>query len=196
MRHFGISFEEKLIRLDQPNTQTEILKYSAAGKVPILIDNKIKIWDSLAIAEYLNEKFPEKQMWPKDPKARAMARSISAEMHSGFITMRNHMSHHLKKTFKGFDWSPAKADVERIQSIWTECLNESGGPFLFKDFSIADAMYAPVVNRFITYDVKTTGSVAEYIKTIRNLPAHLEWIKGAMAEDFIVPKYENPDSPA
>ncbi len=185
LKQFGISFEEKLILLDMPETRDQIAQYSEAGKVPVLVDGKIKVWESLAIAEYLNEKYPEKQMWPKDLEARALARAISNEMHSGFSTMRSLMSHDIQKVYPGFDYSKAQCDVDRIQKIWTDCLNKSRGPFLFGEFSIADAMYAPVVNRFITYDVKVEGIVAEYVKTIRNLPAHQEWIEVGLKETHI-----------
>lgn len=184
MKHFGIPFEEKLILLDQPETREEIMKYSEAAKVPVLVDGGIHIWESMAIAEYLNEKFPEKKMWPQDTAARAWARSISNEMHSGFATMRNIMSHDLQKHFAGFDYSKAADDVARIQKIWADCLQSSKGPFLFGDFSITDAMFAPVVNRFITYDVKTEGAVQDYVITMRNLPAHQEWIQSGLQETF------------
>ncbi len=184
LKQFEIPFEEKLILLDQPETREEIMKYSEAAKVPVLVDGNIRIWESMAIAEYLNEKFPEKKMWPQDAAARALARSISNEMHSGFSNMRNIMSHDLQKHFAGFDYSKAGEDVARVQKIWVDALRSSNGPFLFGDFSIADAMYAPVVNRFITYDVKTDGVIKDYIATIRNLPAHQEWIQAGLKETF------------
>lgn len=190
MRHFDIPFQEVLIKLDLPTTRQEILKFSPSAKVPSLTDGSICVWESMSICEYLNEKYPEKKMWPQDVAARARARSISNEMHAGFTTLRNHMSHHLKKEFKGFDWSPAKADIERIKQIWNECLAASRGPFLFGGFSIADAMYAPVVNRFITYGVPIESSLAGYVKAIRELPAHKDWIEGALQEDFIAPLHE------
>lgn len=187
MKQFNIAFEEKLIVLDQPETRNEILKYSEAGKVPVLIDGPLHIWDSLAIAEYLNEKFPEKHLWPTDLAARALARSISNEMHSGFSTMRSVMSHDLQKHFKDFDYSKAAEDVARVQKIWIDCLKISKGPFLFGSFSIADAMFAPVVNRLITYDVKTESDLQDYISLIRNLPAHQEWIQAGLEERYEAP---------
>jgi glutathione S-transferase len=114
-----------------------------------------------------------------------MARSISSEMHSGFATMRNIMSHDLQKNIRDFDYSKAKSDVERVQKIWTDCLKKTGGPFLFGKFSIADAMYAPVVNRFISYDVKMDGLIKDYVKTIRELPTHQEWIQAGLLETYI-----------
>ncbi len=148
MKHFGISFEEILIPLDQPDTTANILKYSPTARVPVLIDGDLHIWDSFAIAEYLHEKYPEKNLWPSNSSQRAMARSVSAEMHSGFSDLRQHLSHDLQKNFKEYDWSKADADIKRVKEIWTGCLKESGGPYLFGSFTIADAMYAPVANRF------------------------------------------------
>ena len=176
LKQYGISFEEKLIPLDMPETREQIAQYSGAGKVPVLVDGKIKVWESLAIAEYLNEKYPEKQLWPKDLEARALARAVSNEMHSGFSTMRSLMSHDIQKTYPGFDYSKAQADVDRVQKIWTDCLSQSHGPFLFGQFSIADAMYAPVVNRFITYDVKISGVSSLYNKKSRTFSKGLFWL--------------------
>lgn len=188
LTQFEIPFEEKLIYLDQPNTAQEILKYSPSAKVPALIDEGQVIWDSLAICEYLNDKFPEKNMWPKDIKTRAWARSISAEMHSSFTTMRKMMSHDLQKQHKTFVSHEAEVDIKRVKEIWTDCLKKSKGPFLFGAFSIADAMYAPVVNRFITYAVPVDEpEIAKYIKTIRDLPAHQKWINAGLTETIDAP---------
>lgn len=187
MKYFEIPFEEKLIPLDQSNTRSEIIKYSPSGKVPALIDGEVSIWDSLAIAEYLNEKYPSKQMWPQDIKFRALARAISNEMHSSFQSMRSVMSHDLQKELKNFDFSKAKDDVQRVKEIWTQCLNLSGGPFLFGSFSVADAMYAPVVNRFISYGIPVDGLHGAYVKTIRELPAHIAWINAGKVEKYDAP---------
>lgn len=183
MKHFGIPFEEKLIRLDQPDTTDEILKFSPTAKVPLLVDERISIWESLAICEYLNEKYPEKQMWPRAPHFRAQARAISSEMHAGFATLRKLLPHDLKKNLTNFDSSPAQADIQRIFEIWSQALSLSGGPFLYGSFSIADAMYAPVVNRFVNYGVKVPANLTGYITTIRNLPAHKEWIEAGLKEN-------------
>ncbi|MGE3387481.1 MAG: glutathione S-transferase family protein, partial [Bdellovibrionales bacterium] len=163
LKHFAIPFEEKLIPLDQEQTREQILKYSPSGKVPALVDKGVTIWESMAIAEYLNEKYPEKKMWPARPQDRAWARSISNEMHAGFQTMRNHMQHDIKKRLTNFDWSVAKEDVERVKEIWMQCLHEFKGPYLFGNFSIADAMYAPVVNRFVTYDIPLEPEIRAYV---------------------------------
>lgn len=189
MKHFNIPFEEKLIALDQPDTEQNILKYSPSKKVPALVDADVTVWESMAIMEYLNEKFPLKQMWPADARKRALARSVANEMHSGFSTMRNLMSHDLQKNLPDFDYSAALTDVNRVMDIWRECLHQSGGPFLFGSFSIADAMFAPVVNRFITYDVKVDTDCAKYIMAMRELPAHKAWIEAGLVEKLIAPRH-------
>lgn len=189
MKHFGIPFEEILIPLDQPDTSAKILTYSPTAKVPVLIDGDLHVWDSLAIAEYLHEKFPEKKLWPEEPAKRAWARSISAEMHSGFSDLRQHLSHDLQKNFKEFNWSPARADIERVKAIWTECLKKSGGPYLFGTFSIADAMYAPVANRFMSYAVPLEGVVKTYVDTIRSNPSHKLWIEAGLLETYTADKH-------
>ncbi len=190
LRHFEIPFEERLVPLGTMNTASQILCLSPSGKVPALIDNGLTIWDSLAIAEYLNELFPEKGMWPADPKLRAVARCVSNEMHSGFSLMRERMPHNLGRTFKDFDCSVAKNDIDRVKTIWGDCLAASPGSFLFGNFCIADAMFLPVVNRFMTYGVRTEGVVAKYVESMRSLPAFEVWLKDAEAETLRVPKYE------
>lgn len=182
LKQFQIPFEEKLIALDQMQTTSEILQFSPSARVPVLIDANNTIWDSLAIAEYLNEKYPSHQMWPADQSLRARARSISNEMHSGFVNMRNHMPHDLAKKTANFDWSFARSDIERVIQIWTECLKFSKGPFLFGTFSIADAMYAPVVNRFVTYGIPLDEICQNYVQHMRSLPSHQLWIKEALKE--------------
>ncbi len=189
MKHFGIFFDEILIPLDQTETTASILKFSPTAKVPVLIDGDLPIWDSLAIVEYLHEKFPEKNLWPKDSAKRARARSFSAEMHSGFSDLRRHLSHDLHKNLKDFDWSPAKSDIERIKEIWTQCLEESEGPYLFGEFSIADAMFAPVANRFVSYGVPVEGVVKNYVETIRSNPSHKLWIEAGLLETYTADKH-------
>ena len=191
LTQFDIPFEEKLIYLDQPTTREEILKYSPSAKVPALVVGEQVIWDSLAICEYLNDQFPEKKMWPSDPMKRAWARSVSAEMHSSFQKMREIMPHNLQTEQKQFASPAALKDIERVKEIWMDCLAKSKGPFLFGEFSIADAMYAPVVNRFVSYaapvDPKKESLVAEYIKTIRALPSHQKWIQAGLKETIAAP---------
>src|SRR3954447_26307256 len=151
----GAPFEEQVVALDMPDTAANIRKYSPSGRVPALIDGSLTIWDSLAICEYLNEKFPQAQLWPADAAQRARARSISAEMHSGFTNLRNDCS---MKIVKQYPYKPLRPDtqkdVDRIVAIWEECLRRNGGRFLFgNEPCIADAFYAPVVSRFRTYSV-------------------------------------------
>ena len=189
MKHFSIPFEEILIRLDLPDTTQNILRYSPTGKVPALIDGDLVVWESAAIMEYLSDKYPEKKMYPKDINDRALARSLSMEMHAGFSKMRGLLSFNLKKQHQNFDYSAANDDIERIKYLWTTQLKKSGGPFLFGEFSIADAMYAPVVGRFKTYSVSVEGEVKSYCESIMNLPAMKEWYKGGMAEDFDAEKH-------
>lgn len=191
LKHFEIPFEEKLVALDQPNTAAEIAKFSAAGKVPVLVDGKITVWESLAIGEYLAEKFPELKLWPTDVASRAVARAIAHEMHAGFAALREQMSHDLCKQIVLPPTLAAAREIARIENIWAEALIASGGPYLFgREFSIADAMYAPVVNRFVSYGVKVRPSSAQYMATIRELPAHKAWIAAALTEELRMPRYE------
>ena len=189
LKHYAIPFEETLVKLDTPTTTSEILKFSPAGRVPVLIDGELVVWDSLAIMEYLAEKFPQAKMWPVALEDRARARAVSAEMHSGFQTMREKLSFHATKRFT-VDLKPVAGDIERVQSMWAAALKASRGPFLFGEFSIADAMFAPVAGRFQTYSVPMSGEVAAYCERVLALPAVREWYAGAQAEDFVVGKYE------
>ncbi len=184
LKHYQIPFEEIKIWLDTPTTKAEILKYSPNGKVPCLIDGSLVLPESLAICEYLNDKFPEKKMWPQDIKKRAWARAVANEMHGGFQTLRTHMPHKVKERYPGFDTSKAKEDIARIEKIWSECreAHRSQGPFLFGEFSIADAMFAPVVNHFRAYDVKGSPWTREYMNTILKMSAMQEWEAEALKE--------------
>lgn len=184
MKHFNLPFEEILVKLDLPDTTANIKKYSPTGKVPALVDGDFVIWESAAIMEYLNEKFPEKKMYPEDVKERALARALSMEMHAGFSKMREILSFNAKKSHNNFNFGEAQKDIDRVKEIWTERLKKSGGPFLFGKFSIADAMYAPVVGRFKTYGVSVEGEVKAYCEAIMNLPAMKDWYDGALKEDF------------
>ncbi len=178
------------MKLDLPETRNEILKYSPSAKVPALLTDGIVIWDSLAIMEYVNEKFPEKQMYPQDALKRALARSMVSEMHSGFQKLREHMRFHAKKRFHDFDATPASGDIGRILQIWHQSLKDSSGPYLMGHFSIVDAMYAPVVCRFQTYGIKTEGAIRNYCERILDLPALRDWYAGAMAENFVAIDHE------
>jgi glutathione S-transferase len=191
----GVPFEEVVIPLYTGDADKQrILKYSPAGKVPILVDGPVTIWDSLAIIEYLAEKFPEKGFWPKDAAARAHARAISAEMHSGFMALRNECSMNIRRPLQQRALSAdAKANAARVQDIWSTCRGAygQGGPFLFGAFSGADAMYAPVVHRFRTYGVDVTGAAAEYMGALQAHPAFEEWTAGALKETWAIPKFDN-----
>ena len=193
MKHTGIDFTEKRISLYAGDAKQNILQHSPAGKVPVLKEGDLTIWDSLAICEYLAEKFPHKHLWPADAAARAHARSISAEMHSGFTHVRNQMPMNVRREIAGRAKTPEVAvEVARIEAIWNECRarHASSGPFLFGAFSIADAMYAPVASRFRTYGVALRGAGADYIGTILALPAMQAWIADAHAETEVNPQYE------
>jgi glutathione S-transferase len=180
----GLEFEEQSVASDDPSTRAELLLLSPSFLVPCLTHNGIKIWDTLAIAEYLDETFPKAGLVPKEKVARAHCRSICGEMHSGFTNLRSALPMNMKAHHPGFKvWAGAQADIDRVISIWRECLSSSKGPYLFgKTPSMADAMFAPVVTRFITYDVKLDSDCAAYCKAIMALPAMQEWREGAMAE--------------
>jgi len=189
LKHFGIPFEEVLIELDEPGTKSSILAFSASGKVPCLVsEDGFAVWDSLAIAETLAERFPQHALWPRDANARARARSVSAEMHSGFGELRNHMPMNIRKAKPG-----ALADVARIDALWRECLAASGGPFLFGEFGIADAMYAPVVMRLNSYEPKLSPEAAAYAQRVSALPAVAGWVEAARRETHIVADDERDD---
>ena len=193
MKQASIGFEEIRLSLYEEGAKQKLLQHSAAGKVPVLKDGGLTVWDSLAICEYLAERHPEKQLWPAQPAARAHARSISAEMHSGFTNLRNQMPMNVRREIPGRAWKPeVTAEVARIETIWNECRSRHGadGPFLFGAFSIADAMYAPVASRFHTYGIALAGAGAQYAAAIHALAAMREWIAAAHAEAEVNPQYE------
>ena len=183
MKQAGLHFEEILIPLRNTTTKTEIFKYSPSGKIPCLIDGQTVVWDSLAICEYLAE--TASSLLPSDRKARAEARSVSAEMHSGFAALRQGMSMDVRAS-KPFAEPSADvaADIARIVAIWEDCRKKYGhkGPFLFGHFTIADAMYAPIVWRFLTYHVELPEASRQWVETMAALPAMQEWRSGALAE--------------
>ena len=182
LKHFEIPFEEQVIELDLPETRARIRDVSPSGRVPVLVDGANVVWESLAICEYVAEKYPDRKMWPWNAGDRALARSISNEMHAGFAALRQSLPHQVTDRFPGFVVpTAAKADIERIRQLWETTLARSGGPYLFKEFSIADAMYAPVANRFRTYDVKLDGRAGEYVQTMLAHPAMKLWESGATA---------------
>ena len=188
----GIVFDEVRIALGMPDTKEKLLGYSPAGKVPVLIDGSAKVWESIAICEYAAERWPEKRLWPADRAARAHARSVSAEMHAGFAALRAAMPMNCRSRYPGKGRSAAvDADIARIEALWSDCLKRHGGPFLFGAFSIADAMYAPVVSRFLTYDVKLVGALQQYAQAVLELPAMREWYAAGAAE----PEFLAEDEP-
>jgi len=191
MKVLGIEFEEVRIPLYQPESKMAILRYSPAGKVPCLVDGSIRVWDSLAILEYLAE--THRDLWPEAPAARALARSVCAEMHSSFSNLRQHMSMNIRKRHPGKGRTPeSEAEARRVIDIWGDCRTRFGaaGPFLFGRFSAADAMYAPVVLRFRTYDFDLPAVARAYSDTILALPAMREWIEAAERESESLPRFE------
>ncbi len=193
MKVAGIAFEEILISLDAPDFKTRIAAWSNAGKVPVLIDGDIRVWESLAIIEYVAEKFPAAGLWPAPAAARAQARAISAEMHSGFGALRRQLPMNIRRPVKprSLD-AAAAADVSRIDAIWSECRTRfaAAGPFLYGSFGAADAMYAPVVWRLHTYAVDVSAAARAYMTAVMTLPAAVEWRDAARRETWVLPHDE------
>ena len=198
MKQAGIPFNELRIPLyHAPDWREQVRKHSPLGLVPALRHGAIKIWDSLAICEYLAERFPEKRLWPADVVARAEARAVSAEIHSGFQALRQGMFTNIRRHMPKRGRTPeVAADIERVIAIWNDYRQRfvAGGPFLFGRFSIAYAMYAPVTLRFQTYAVASSGAAHEYMRTLLALPAMQEWIAAAHAETESIPPYEPVDA--
>ena len=193
LQRTGATFDDIVIPLDLPQTKRDILSHSPAGKVPALKTGDTVIWDSLAIAEYLHERFPKAGIWPKDAGARALARSVSAEMHSGFPALREHMPMDVcaqdpARGQRALADPQVTADIDRAIAIWKDCREwyGSGGDFLFGDWSAADAMYAPVVTRFATYEIPLQGSPAAYRDAVMMAPAMAKWIAAARAETWVI----------
>jgi glutathione S-transferase len=195
LKQTGAAFEEVVVPLDQAQTREEIMRHSPSGKVPALIHGTLTVWDSLAICEYLAELFPAAGLWPADPTARAVARSAAAEMHSGFLPVRQHLPMIVRRQYPPRPLAPEVQDgVNRIQAIWLDCRTRFGtkadGPFLFGAFTNADAMFAPVVSRFRTYQIDLTTDAAAYVKAVWAWPAMQEWAEAARREPWILTKYE------
>ena len=197
MKVAGLAFDEEVISLNAPDFKQRLLQVSGTGKVPTLIDGDIHVWESLAILEYVAEKFPQAKLWPSDPAARAHARAIANEMHAAFLPLRRKCPMNL--------WRPVKklaldeetlANVRRIDTMWTDCRARfgAGGPFLFGHFTIADAMYVPVVSRFHTYAVEVGARSRAYMDAVMALPAWREWNEAALKEPWELPEDE-PDWP-
>lgn len=192
MRHAGISFEEEVVRLDFDGdgpANAHLKQYSPAGRVPVLFDGDVCIWESLAILEYMAEREPEAGLWPQDRTIRAKARVAANEMHAGFGALRSELPMNVRRTpAKVAHSDAAQTDIDRIEAIWTTCRAEFGGDgdFLFGGFSIADAMYAPVASRFAVYDIELEGAAARYVDTLLALPAFGEWKAAAEAEPWVI----------
>jgi glutathione S-transferase len=202
LKNAGIEFEEIKLRFDSfdkgSQFRTAIEKVSPVGKVPVLVDGDVTVWDTLAIAEYIAESFPAKQLWPQDKTQRARARSICAEMHSGFSSLRSACMMNIEASLPQFgalalrDKPSVAADVRRIEAIWSELLSAHGGPYLFgQHFTIADAYYAPVCMRFKTYALSSNSQINAYVETIRNAPGVKQWIEQALLEDDFL-DFEEP----
>jgi glutathione S-transferase len=194
LRANHIAFDEVFIPLyTGDDDKKRILGFTHSGKVPALIDGDVTIWDSLAIIEYLAEGFPEARLWPEDRARRAHARSISAEMHSGFVALRTECGMNLHRPVGAITLSAdAHANIARIQQIWIECRERYGkfGPFLFGAFGGADAMFAPVVHRFRTYAIAVEPEAQDYMNTVMSLPAFQEWTTAGLAETLVIERFE------
>lgn len=195
MRGCSIAFEEIFVPIytDDPADKARLLSLSPAGKVPILIDGEITVWDSLAIIEHVAERFPEAGLWPKDVADRAHARAIAAEMHSGFMPLRNVCGMNLHRPVRAIPLSDeVKANVARIEQIWRDCRDRHAarGPYLFGAFTAADAMFAPVVHRFRTYAIEVTPQTQAYMDTMMAMPAFAEWTRDGLAETLVIPRFE------
>ena len=193
MKYFGIPFSEIRIPLWQKTTEKALKPYSPTLKVPVLIHATLTVWDSLAICEYISENFLSGKGWPGETEARAVARSISAEMHSGFFDLRDEMPLNCRKRFDNLKISSkASSEVDRIEQIWSQCRGKYGtsGPWLFGEFTIADCMFSPIVLRFITYGVKLNDRCSKYADAICAHPAIVDWLESAKLETEIIEEFE------
>lgn len=201
MKQAGIPFDEVMVRFDAFTPESAFKQRLAGltptGRVPVLVDDGLVVWDTLAIAEYLAERFPAKQLWPADRKARARARSVCAEMHSGFSALRSHFPMNIEARLPEVgarvmaEQSAVRTDLERIVTMWSELLREHGGPLLFGEFSIADAYFAPVVMRLATYAPPVPEAIRAYMARVQALPGVAAWVTDALAEqDFL--DFEEP----
>ena len=193
MKVAGITFEETVISLDAADFKTRVTELGGSGRVPVLSDGDIRVWESLAILEYLAEKFPTAGLWPARPAARAHARAIASEMHAGFVSLRRQLPMNVARPvkFRTLDAGTAK-DVARIDAIWGECRSKygSGGPFLFGSFGAADAMFAPVVWRFHTYAVEASSIALAYMRAMMALRPWNEWRDAARRETWVLAEDE------
>jgi glutathione S-transferase len=197
MKAAGIAFDEEVISLNAPDFKPRISSLSGTGKVPVLVDDDVRVWESLAILEYVAEKFPAAGLWPSDPAARAHARTIATEMHGGFLPLRRLCPMNMWRPVKKLEQTAeVAANVKRIEDIWTDCRTRfgKGGPFLFGTFGAADAMYAPVVSRFYTYAIEVGAEARAYMQAVMALPAFAEWKAAGIKEPWVLAKDE-PDWP-
>ena len=193
MKVAKIPFEEEVIPLDASDFKTRLGAFSGNGKVPLLVDDNVYVWESLAILEYLADKFPAARLWPYEPAARARARAIAAEMHAGFGPLRRHLPMNMGRPVRRREPTPeALSNVRRIEAIWSDCRSQFAGKgmFLFGDFGAADAMYGPVVSRFHTYDIAVSTICRAYMDAVMALPAWGEWHAGALAETGVLAEDE------
>ncbi|MBN9513061.1 MAG: glutathione S-transferase family protein [Alphaproteobacteria bacterium] len=193
----GIEFDEIVVPLDRPETLATIRKHSPSGRVPVLLHRGLAVWESLAIAEYLNDLKPEAGLWPPSAAARAHARAVSCEMHAGFMDLRNNMPMNIRASFPGKGMTPGvRADIERITGLWRDCRKRFAGAFpkddgfLFGTFGAADAMFAPVVTRFKTYSVTLDSDADAYCTAVLAHPAMKEWVDAASHEPWLIDAYE------
>lgn len=192
-RQTGAAFDEIIIPLDQPATASEIARHSPSGKVPVLKTGGLAVWDSLAIGEYLAERYPAAGLWPAAEDARATARAVAAEMHAGFQALRTQLTMNVRAVKSGVTPTPgAEADIHRIATLWSDCRRRFGasGPFLFGAWSLADAFYAPVVSRFTTYRVGVDAGCQAYMEAVLEAPMVVEWFAAARAEPWAIAKYD------
>jgi glutathione S-transferase len=193
MKVAGVPFAEEVISLDAKDFKQRVTKVSGTGKVPALVDGDVHVWESLAILEYLAERFPQTGLWPADPHARAHARAVAAEMHAGFVPLRRALPMNMWRPVKPRELAPdVQANVARIDAMWTDCRNRfgAGGAFLFGAFGAADAMYAPVVSRFHTYGVEVGPVARAYMAAVTALPAWAEWRTAAISEPWVLAEDE------
>src|SRR5215471_6559374 len=193
MKVAGIPFDERVISLDDPKFKETVLSTAGTGKVPAVEDGAVKVWESLAILEYLAERFPDAGLWPADPAARAHARAVSSEMHAGFLALRRECPMNFWRPVKRrLLTDEATSNAARIDALWADCRKRfgQGGPFLFGRFGAADAMYAPVVSRFHTYAVEVSPASRAYMAAVMALPAWTEWTAAAVKEEWVLPEDE------
>jgi len=193
LSHFGIPFEDEVLRLDGPGWKETLARRSPTGRVPVLIDGDLAVPETIAIIEYLADLFPDRAIWPRDRADRARARAASAEMHAGFGALRSAAPMNLRNSYPGrVSLDAVAADLARIEALWGEHLLRSGGPYLFGDFCAADAMFAPLASRLRTYVLPCSDMAASYVEAIYALPAFQDWLAAAIAEPWIVEQDEVP----